>query len=215
MSAPSPALDIARARLQAESAAIEALAARLDASFLATARILRECTGKVFVSGSGTSGTIARRMAHIFSVSGTPAIYLSAMDSLHGASGAVGENDVVVLISNGGASSEVVDFAMIARSRGARVVAITARADSPLAQHADQVALVGVEPSADIGGVIATGITLAQAAWGDALAEVLMRNRGYTWDEFMRTHPAGAVGQRSNLPDDLPFLPLDSHGEAR
>ncbi|QGH70102.1 SIS domain-containing protein [Pseudactinotalea sp. HY158] len=210
MTVPTPALEIARERLQAESAAIDALARRLDASFLSVARLLRDCPGKVVISGSGTSGTIARRMAHIFSVSGTPAVYLSAMDALHGASGAVCSGDVVLLISNGGASAEVVEFATIARDRGARVVALTAHADSPLARHADQVALVAVDPAADIGGVIATGITLAQAAWGDALAEVVMRNRGYTWDQFMTTHPAGAVGQRANLPADLPFLPIDA-----
>lgn len=205
----TPALEVARERLRAESAAIDALAQQLDTSFLSIARLLRECAGKVFISGSGTSGTIARRMAHLFSVSGTPAVYLSPMEALHGASGAVGTGDVLVLISNGGASAEVVDFATIASRRGAQVVALTARAYSPLARAADQVAIVSVDRSADIGGVIATGTTLAQAAWGDALAEVVMRTRGYTWEEFMSTHPAGAVGQRQQLPAELPHLSLE------
>lgn len=216
MSPQTSALAVAQDRLRMEAEAIAALAGTLDETFLSTARLLSACRGKVFVSGSGTSGTIARRMAHIFSVSGTPAVFLSPVDAVHGASGALDGGDVVVLISNGGASAEVVEFARIARTRGAAVVAITARPDSPLAQEATQVVLVAVDPAADIGGTIATGITLAQAAWGDAMAEVLMRHRGYTWEAFMATHPGGAVGQRADLPADLPpldlFAPADDGG---
>src|SRR5699024_3052601 len=145
--------------------------------------------GKVFVSGSGTSGTVARRMTHLLSVCGTPAVNLAPMDALHGSSAAIMGEDVVLLISNGGASSEVVGLAQIARRLGATIVALTADAASALALEADHVALVSVAPEADIGGVVATGVTLAQAAWGDALAEVLMRARGYTWAEFMKSHP--------------------------
>lgn len=208
MSVEEAALTVARERLHAEAKAIGVLADRLGETFVRTAKLLGECRGKVFVSGSGTSGTVARRMAHIFSVSGTPAVFLSPMDAIHGASGAVTADDVVVLISNGGASAEVVSFAEIARVRGAVVVALTGRAESPLALAADQVVLLTVDPAADIGGTIATGITLAQSAWGDAMAEVLMRHRGYSWSDFMTTHPAGAVGQRTDLPDDLPQLDL-------
>lgn len=209
MSSVAPALLVAQERLKAQARAIDALAASLDESFLATARRLSACRGKVFASGSGTSGTVARRMAHILSVSGTPTVYLSPLDAVHGSSGAVRSGDVVILISNGGASTEVVDFARIARTRGAVVIAITSRPDSPLATAADDVVVVAVDPAADIGGTIATGITLVQAAWGDAMAEVLMRHRGYTWSDFMTTHPAGAVGQRAGLPPDFPPLALD------
>lgn len=196
-------LAVARDRLIAEANAVLALTHTLDSSFVDAAALILGCTGKLFIGGSGTSGTVARRMAHILSVSGTPAIAFSPMDSLHGASGAFVADDLVLLISNGGASDEVIQAARIAQRRGATVISITRSHDTPLARIADHSATVAVERSADIGGIIATGITIAQSAWGDALAEVLMRGRGYTWADFMTTHPAGAVGMLDNLPADL------------
>lgn len=208
MTVEEDVLDVARARLRAEGDGVHALVDRLDDTFVRAASILLGCRGKVFVGGSGTSGAVARRMAHILSVSGTPALFFSPMDSLHGASGAISADDVVLLISHGGSSYEVVESARIATSHGARVLAMTGRPDSPLGTSAELSLVVTVEGDADIGGVIATGITLAQSAYGDALAEVLMRARGYTWAQFMLTHPAGAVGMRDRLPADLPPLQL-------
>jgi arabinose-5-phosphate isomerase len=208
-------LRVARERLQNEAEAVQRVSRTIDATFIRAARVLLETPGKVFIGGSGTSGTVARRMAHIFAVTGTPAVAFSPMDSLHGSSGAIGAGDLVVLISNGGASEEVLQAAQITRARGAFVLALTKSHETPLAQLADHSVVVSVEPGADIGGVIATGITIAQAAWGDALAEVLMRARGYTWREFMSTHPAGAVGQLDDLPEDLAPLRLPAaHAEA-
>ena len=199
-------LAVARDRMIAEADAVYALTATLDDSFVSTASIILACRGKLFIGGSGTSGTVARRMAHILSVSGTPSIAFSPMDSLHGSSGAITSSDLVLLISKGGASDEVVQAARIAHQRGARVISVTRSHETPLARIADQSVVVDVENRAELGGIIATGITLAQSAWGDALAEVLMRGRGYTWREFMTTHPAGAVGQLDDLPADPPPL---------
>ena len=84
-------------------------------------------------------------------------------------------------------------------------VAIMGFDDSPVA--------VAVQPAADIGGIVATGITIAQSAWGDALAEVLMRGRGYTWAEFMTTHPAGAVGRLEDLPADADRIVIPAYRE--
>lgn len=202
MSVVDDILAAARARFIAESEAVRSLADSVDETFVAVAGHILGCAGKVFIGGSGTSGTVARRMAHILSVTGTPAVFLSPMDSLHGASGAITPHDVVVLISNGGASDEVIQAAQIAQTRGALVIAITRSHDTPLARLADESTVVTVTGDADLGGIVATGITLAQSAWGDALAEVLMRGRGYSWREFMTTHPAGAVGQLDDLPAD-------------
>ncbi|GAA4881490.1 KpsF/GutQ family sugar-phosphate isomerase [Serinicoccus chungangensis] len=208
MTVDDDVLTVARARLLSEADGIHRLADRLDETFEQAAAALLGCTGKVFVGGSGTSGAVARRMAHVLSVTGTPALFLAPMDSLHGASGAITDEDLMLLVSHGGSSHEVVETAGIARAHGAQVVAMTGRTDSDLARRADLTLLVTVPSQADIGGVIATGITLAQSAYGDALAEVVMRARGYTWEQFMRTHPAGAVGMREELPEDLPLLRL-------
>lgn len=208
MSASDDALHVASRRIQQQADAIRVIADTVGDEFLAIARAILACRGKVFVGGSGTSGTIARRMAHVLSVSGTPSVFFSPVDATHGGSAAIEAADIVILISNGGASAEVVQSAEIAERLGATVVAITAKPESPLGQVADHIGLVSVAPEAEIGGVIATGVTLAQAAWGDALAEVLMRARGYTWAQFMHSHPSGAVGARESLPEDFPILDL-------
>lgn len=206
-------LDVARRRLFAEADAVRDLADTIDATFITAASMILSCRGKLFIGGSGTSGTVSRRMAHILSVAGTPALFLSPMDSLHGASGAITPDDLVLLISNGGASDEVIQAARIAQARGARVISLTRSHETPLALIADHSVVVAVGKSADLGGIIATGITIAQSAWGDALAEVLMRGRGYTWAEFMTTHPAGAVGQLDDLPADPAPLAVPVAGE--
>lgn len=207
-------LAVARGRLQAEADAVAALIDTVDDSLVTAASLILAGTGKLFIGGSGTSGTVARRMAHILSVTGTPSLPFSPMDGLHGASGAIAANDVVLLISNGGASDEVVQLARIARGRGARVISLSRSHQTPLAQLADHSVAVAVHPSADIGGIVATGITIAQSAWGDALAEVLMRGRGYTWAEFMTTHPAGAVGRLEDLPADPLRIDIPEYQEA-
>lgn len=208
MSVNEDVIAVARRRLYAEAEAVRHLADTLDQSFIDAAELTMRCQGKVFIGGSGTSGSVARRMAHILSVTGTPAIALSPTDCLHGGSGAITAGDMAILVSHGGASSEVIECAKIARARGARVLSVTGSAGTLLAAQADCSVVIHVDPAADIGGVIATGSTLTHSAWGDALAEVLMRARGYTWEQFMETHPAGAVGMRSQLPEDLAHLDL-------
>ncbi|MBP5803669.1 SIS domain-containing protein [Microbacterium maritypicum] len=206
-------LAVARGRLRAEADAVASLIDTVDDSLVTTASLILSGTGKLFIGGSGTSGTVARRMAHILSVTGTPSLPFSPMDGLHGASGAITAADIVLLISNGGASDEVVQLARIARGRGARVISLSRSHSTPLALLADHSVAVAVQPAADIGGIVATGITIAQSAWGDALAEVLMRGRGYTWAEFMTTHPAGAVGRLEDLPADADRIIIPAYRE--
>lgn len=206
-------LAVARGRLRAEADAVAALIDTVDDSLVTAASLILSGTGKLFIGGSGTSGTVARRMAHILSVTGTPSLPFSPMDGLHGASGAITAADIVLLISNGGASGEVVQLARIARGRGARVISLSRSHLTPLALLADHSVAVAVQPAADIGGIVATGITIAQSAWGDALAEVLMRGRGYTWAEFMTTHPAGAVGRLEDLPADADRIVIPAYRE--
>lgn len=214
MSVEDDILTVARERLLVEARAVAALADAVDDTLITAASMILACTGKLFIGGSGTSGTVARRMAHIFSVTGTPALAVSPMDALHGASGAILSTDMVLLISKGGASDEVTQLARIAQGRGTKVIALTRSHETPLAQIADHSVIVSVSAEAEIGGIVATGITIAQSAWGDALAEVLMRGRGYTWGEFMTTHPAGAVGRLEDLPSNPSSLSIPAVAEA-
>ncbi|WP_129336332.1 KpsF/GutQ family sugar-phosphate isomerase [Cellulomonas endophytica] len=196
-------LEAARERVRAEGAGVSAVADQLDETFLEVVDLLHACTGKVFVTGSGTSGAVARRMAHLLAVCGTPSVFLPAMDALHGTMGAVTDGDVLVLISRGGESDELVDLGRRVKERGASVVALTAAPASTMAGIADVVAVVSSANDVDPGNVIAMGSTLVAGVWGDALAYVLMRLRGYGWDRVLHTHPAGAVGHLTDLPEEL------------
>ena len=189
-----------------EATGLQGLLDAFDPAFVDVVTLLAGCTGKVFVSGAGTSGAMAHRMAHLLSVCGTPSVALQPADALHGTMGAVARGDVIIAISRGGKSGELNSLCSRVRQRGAKVVALTSNPQAPLADVADIVVLLPTDDIIDPGGVIAMGSTLVVGAWGDALATVLMRVKGYTWDEVLFTHPAGAVGEEEH--DLEPLDPL-------
>ena len=193
----------ARQTVRDEAAAGAAIAEQLDDTFLEVFRRLLACEGKVFVVGSGTSGTIARRMAHLLSFCGTPSAFLHPTDALHGTMGVLTSSDVIIAISRGGETAEINELMPRARGRGVPLIALTSATASTMARLADTVVTLEITEGADPGDVIAMGSTLAVAAWGDALAVLLMRQRGYTWAQMLETHPGGAVGQLSDAPADL------------
>jgi len=188
----------AQAIIRREAEAVLALADHLEAQDgLAEAyQMLLDCPGHVLVTGAGTSRAVAERFAHLLSCCGTPALFISAADSLHGGAGAITAQDVVFVISKGGQSAEINKFVEIARTRGARIIAQTENPASPLAAMSDVLlhlkAIGGVDPY----GFIATGSSLVNAAMGDALCVLLLDGRGYTLEQFGRTHPEGAVGRQ-------------------
>lgn len=205
-------LSVARELIEAQQAAVAAVGSSLDETFLAAVELLRAARGKVVTIGVGTSGSIARRMAHLLSTSGTPAFFLHAGDALNGSLGALTSDDVVVAISKGGRSEELNQFAKLAKRRGAAMVVLTGSPGSPLGRLADVTVCMPEVGAADPGGVIAMGSSLVAAAWGDALALVLMRMSGYSWQQVLEAHPSGAVGQRQELPPDLPRLRSEGPG---
>jgi len=189
---------VARARqvIEQESRAIAALAGQLDEGIGAIVDLLRNCEGHVLVAGAGTSHAMAQRFAHLLSCSGTPALCINAADGLHGGAGAITGRDVVFIISKGGQSAEINQFAQIARQRGARIVTQTESPDSPLAKMSDAVYCVKAMGAIDPYGMIATGSSLVNGAAGDVLCVLLLESRGYSRDEFGHTHPGGAVGKK-------------------
>ncbi len=194
-------IETAREYMQKEAAALSVASQQIDDSFLDVVEMLRSLDGKVVVTGAGTSGTIARRLAHLLNVTGTSAFYLSPVDGLHGSLGSIGDKDVVIAISKGGESEELTELVKRARERGAATIALTSVAKTPLEAAVDQVAVVD-SPGADLGGVIATGSSLAHASWGDALCMTLMNLKEYGWDRVLHSHPGGAVGLKdlSDIP---------------
>lgn len=206
--ARSAVLQAAREAIEREAGGVSSLSNQLGDSFLEAVQMLYQCEGKVFVTGAGTSGAIAQRMAHLFSVCGTPSVFIQSADALHGTMGAITPGDLLIAISRGGGSAEINELARRAQDRGAKVVALTAAAESELACVADLRVRVDSPLGVDPGEVIAMGSTLVAAVWGDAVAYVLMRMRGYTWDAVLHSHPSGVVGQMQVAPLNLPPLPV-------
>jgi len=179
-----------------EGAAVTALADALPDAFAAAVRRLLGCQGHVIVSGAGTSHAVALRFAHLLSCCGTPAFFLHPGDSQHGAAGAVRSDDIWIGLSKGGETAEVCFLAGIARKRGATVIAITEAPASSLGRLADIVLDVAAPEEVDPYGMIATGSSLYNSAFCDAICVALLELRGYSVEAFGETHPGGAVGLR-------------------
>lgn len=194
---PNDFLQSARQVITNEAAAVLSARESVDQNFADIVQTLLNCSGKVLMTGSGTSGTIAKRAAHLFSVGGTPALYLSPDNGLHGGLGVLRKNDLVMAISKGGSSEELNQFCIRARALAGALIVVTAVPDSELSRIADHVLELRLPMNSDLGSVVATGSSLASAALLDALVEVTRAARGYSWDNFFFTHPAGAVGKNA------------------
>lgn len=193
---PIDVLANARKIVMRESEGVASLADQLGESFVKAAELMLDCPGHVLAAGSGTSHPVAARFAHLLSCCGTPALFIHPGDSQHGLSGAVTERDVLFAISKGGETVEVNHLVRIAYSRGAKIISLTEKPQSTLAQMSDVVLCVQAPIDGDPYGMIATASSLFNAALCDALCETLLEARGYTREQFGKTHPGGAVGIR-------------------
>lgn len=196
-------LEIARDRLRKDAAAIQGLVDQLDGSFLHAVELLRDCAGKVLVTGMGTSGATARRIAHLLAVGGTPATFVHAADGLHGSLGIVAHGDVLIAISKGGESDELNEYSKRARESGAVLIAMTAKSNSTLARLSDLKLITITSEVADPGGLMAMGSAIANCALGDALVVSVMEYRSDAWEKFRHNHPGGAVGKAIEGSSDL------------
>jgi len=182
--------------IKLESTALTSLVDQLKPSFVQAAQAMLDCKGHVIVSGSGTSHAVALRFAHLLSCSGTPALFLHPGDSQHGAAGAVRADDVLVALSKGGETTEVNFLANVAKERGALVIGITEKPASTLGNLSDITLEIKAPEGVDPYGMVATGSSLFNSAFCDAFCVVLLNLRGYSLEQFGRTHPGGAVGQK-------------------
>jgi arabinose-5-phosphate isomerase len=196
--------DQARRVIDANQRAVRGVAAAVDVEFVRVARRLSTVTGKVLITGSGTSGTIASRAAHLFSFCGTPAFYLPPGDGLHGGLGVLQEDDIVLALSKFGSSQELNEFCRRSKALCQGIIVVTASPASPLAALADHVLTVALDDDADLGGIVATGSSLAMATLIDALVEATRISRGTTWEAMLFTHPSGGVGTGAASPAPRP-----------
>ena len=193
---PGRTLALARDVLATEAAAIVALAERLGGPFVAAVELLLHCRGRVVVSGIGKSGHVAGKIAATLASTGTPAFFVHPAEASHGDLGMITAADVVLMLSNSGETDELLLLAPHIRRQGAKIVALTGNAQSSLAQSADVHLDAAVDAEACPLGLAPTASTTAALALGDALALALLDARGFSVEDFARSHPGGALGRR-------------------
>ena len=195
---------LAQAVLETEARAITDLIPRIDAAFVAAAGHLLACQGRVVVLGMGKSGHIGGKIAATLASTGTPAFFVHPGEASHGDMGMIKPEDVVLALSNSGETDELTVLVPLLRRIGVPLIAMTGKPDSTLAMAATVHLDVGVEQEACPLGLAPTSSTTAALAMGDALAVALLEARGFTQEDFARSHPGGALGRRLLLKiDDL------------
>lgn len=188
--------ELGRAVIRAEAEAIDALLARIDHHFEQACETMLACRGRVVVIGMGKSGHIGNKIAATLASTGTPAFFVHPGEASHGDLGMVTEQDVVITLSNSGETSEVLMILPVIKRLGVPMIAMTGNPDSTLAQGANIHLNVGVEKEACPLGLAPTSSTTAALVMGDALAVALLESRGFTAEDFARSHPAGTLGRR-------------------
>jgi arabinose-5-phosphate isomerase len=188
-------LDQARGLLRAEGAAIQAVADQLDTAFIAAVQLVSGCTGVIMTTGSGTSGAIARRLAHLLATCGMHAFFVHPADALHGPSAGVAPGDLLIALSKAGKSAEINNFARVARLRGGKVISLTWKPDSELGALSDVVLVLPNAVDAEGEGVLPFGSTLAAGALCDALCLAAKNLRGFDLATLTQTHPSGATAE--------------------
>jgi len=188
--------DLARKVLETEAAAIRALVDRLDERFDCAVTLLRNCRGRVILTGMGKSGIICRKIAATLTSTGTAAFFLHPAEARHGDLGVVQSDDVVVALSYSGETDELILLLETIRRLGSKLIAITGNAKSTLAQAADVALDCSVAEEACPMNLVPTASTTAALAIGDALAMTLLVEKGFRQEDFASLHPGGKLGKR-------------------
>ena len=192
----SALLQLARDVLDTEAEAVRHLAPRLGEEFLHACRLLLACRGRVVVLGMGKSGHIGGKIAATLASTGTPAFFVHPGEAGHGDLGMITAQDVVLALSNSGETTEILLILPMIRRLGVGLIAMTGAPGSTLAREADVHLDASVEREACPLGLAPTASTTATLALGDALAVALLQTRGFSREDFSRSHPGGKLGRR-------------------
>ncbi|NNG44146.1 KpsF/GutQ family sugar-phosphate isomerase [Pseudoalteromonas sp. NEC-BIFX-2020_002] len=182
--------------LEIERQALADIAQYLDHNFNQACQLMYQCSGRIIVVGMGKSGHIGNKIAATLASTGTPAFFVHPGEASHGDLGMITRDDVVILISNSGETSEVLNIIPVIKRLGAKMIAMTGNPDSSMATWADVHVCVKVSQEACPLGLAPTASTTATLAMGDAMAVALLETRGFTADDFALSHPGGSLGKR-------------------
>src|SRR5699024_3680177 len=191
-------LDSLKKVIETESESLKKLPNSLNNSYLEAIKLLKQCKGKVVVTGVGKSGHVGRKMAATFSSTGTPSLFMHSTEGVHGDLGMITENDVVIALSNSGETIEVLNLLPTIRKIKAPTIAITSNKDSLLGKNVDISLAYKYLQEADHLGLAPTTCSTTMLVVGDALAITLGRLKEFTKEDFHLYHPGGSLGEKLN-----------------
>ncbi len=201
---------------EAEIEELHKLGTSIDSSFDKAIDLIQKCQGKLVVMGIGKTGIIGHKIASSLASTGTPAVFVNAAEAVHGDLGIVNGKDVVLLVSNSGSSSEIINVIEPVRKLGCTIIAMTGDVSSRLAQEADLVLSIHVDKEACPLGLAPTTSTTATALMGDALMVCLMEKHHFKAENFAVYHPGGALGRqllgrvKNLMTTDVPRVLMDT-----
>lgn len=175
---------------------LQKLSDRIGTEINEAVEMIYACTGKFVIMGIGKTGIIGHKIASSLASTGTQTIFINASEAMHGDLGMVSKNDIVLLISNSGSSSEILNVVAPIKQIGCKLIAMTGNPNSALAKEVSLVLNVGVEQEACPLGLAPTTSTTATLVMGDALTICLMERRGFKAENYALYHPGGALGRR-------------------
>ena len=189
-------MEEARQLILREAAALSGLAENLDDGFAAAVRMVYECKGSVVVTGIGKAGIVGQKISATLASTGTPSHFLHAAEAVHGDLGRLRDEDVAIVLSHSGSSEEIVRLIALIKQLGNKMIGITGKLDSPLAEHSDVTVSLGrIEEICPL-GLAPTASTTCMLALGDALAITVMKMRNFQSEDYARYHPGGALGRQ-------------------
>lgn len=187
---------LALAVIETEANAILELSKRINEDFSKACQLLFDCKGRIIVTGIGKSGHIANKIASTFASTGSPAFYVHPGEACHGDMGMLTKQDVVLAVSNSGTTPELITLLPAIKRLGIPLLSLVGKVNSPLAQASDIAIDVSVSKEACPLGLAPTASTTAALVMGDALAIALLEVRGFTPEDFARSHPGGQLGRK-------------------
>ncbi len=189
-------LDYARKVIKAEAEAIASVTPIVDASFAEAAGMIYNCTGSCIISGIGKAGIIGQKISATLASTGTPSHFLHPVEAVHGDLGRLRKDDIVIVLSYGGETDEVIRLINLVKQLEIKLIAITGDSDSTLSRHADVVLCMGQINEACPLGVAPSVSTACMLAIGDALAFTVMKARNFSVEDYARFHPGGSLGAK-------------------